>query len=197
MKFKRVYQIEEGSTFILSRGCSPAPASPGEAGGDLTFPRIDREAGANHCRLYQSNSFPPDSIIEWKGESVMPSLNPSKRIDQEIADHPDWRGHILSEIRQLVLSSDKDIIEEWKWMGTPTWSCNGLICVANIHKNMVKVTFYQGAHIPDPEKQFNAGLEGNMWRAINYLEGDKIRKRGFQKLVRESIALNQKKKKKI
>jgi len=126
----------------------------------------------------------------------MPSLDPSKRIDKDIADHPDWRGQILSEIRQLILSANKGIIEEWKWMGTPTWSLNGLICVANIHKNMVKVTFYQGAHIPDPEKQFNAGLEGNMWRAINYFEGDKIRRRGFQKLVRESIALNQKKKKK-
>ena len=126
----------------------------------------------------------------------MPSSSPSKRIDKEIADHPDWRGQILSEIRQLILSANKDIIEEWKWMGTPTWSLDGLICVANIHKNMVKVTFYQGAHIPDPEKQFNAGLEGNKWRAINYFEGDKIRRRGFQKLVRESIALNQKKKKK-
>jgi hypothetical protein len=126
----------------------------------------------------------------------MPSLSPSRRIDKEVSDHPDWRGQILSEIRQLILNVNEDIIEEWKWMGTSTWSLNGLICVANIHKNWVKVTFYQGAHIPDPEKQFNAGLEGNMWRAINYYEGDKIRRRGFQKLVRESIALNQKKKKK-
>jgi hypothetical protein len=126
----------------------------------------------------------------------MPSISPSKKIDKVIADHPDWRGQILSEIRQVILGANKNIIEEWKWMGTPTWSLDGLICVANIHKNMVKVTFYQGAHIPDPEKLFNAGLEGNMWRAINYVEGDKIRKHGFQKLVRDSIAFNQKKKKK-
>jgi hypothetical protein len=120
----------------------------------------------------------------------MPSLNPSKRIDKEIADHTDWRGKKLAEIRKIILDADKEIVEEWKWMGTPTWSHGGLVCVANIHTNMVKVTFYQGAHIQDPEKLFNAGLEGNMWRAINYFEGDKIKKRGFTNLVRASVALN-------
>jgi hypothetical protein len=126
----------------------------------------------------------------------MASENPSKKIDQLIKDHPDWRGRMLSDIRQAVLGAGDGIVEEWKWMGSPTWSLDGILCVANIHKNMVKVTFSQGAHIPDPDKQFNAGLGGNMWRAVNYYEGDKLRKRGFQKLVRESIALNRKKKKK-
>ena len=77
----------------------------------------------------------------------MPSLNPSKRIDKEIADHADWRGKKLAEIRKIILDADKEIVEEWKWMGTATWSHGGLVCVANIHTNMVKVTFYQGAHI--------------------------------------------------
>ena len=126
----------------------------------------------------------------------MPSVNPSKQIEKMIADHPDWRGKLLSEIRQTILGVEEGILEEWKWMGSPAWSLDGLICVANIHKEMVKVTFSQGAHIPDPDKLFNAGLEGNLWRAIKYYEGDKIRRSGFGKLVRESIALNKRKKKK-
>jgi hypothetical protein len=131
-----------------------------------------------------------DIINKLKGDLKMPSLNPSKRIDKEIADHADWRGKMLAEIRKTILAADKEIIEEWKWMGTATWSHDGIVCIANIHNNMVKVVFAQGVHIHDPERLFNADLEGNMRRAIKYLEGDKIKKRGLTNLVRASVALN-------
>jgi len=117
-------------------------------------------------------------------------MNPSDMIDKEIKDLADWRGKAIAEIRKLIHDADSEIIEEWKWMGTATWSHNGIICVANAHKEMVKVTFAKGASIPDPEKLFNAGLEGNVRRAINIFEGDKVKVRAFKNLVLASVALN-------
>jgi len=123
-------------------------------------------------------------------------VNPSKNIDQLIAKVTDWRGKTLAGIRKSILAADAEIIEEWKWMGSPVWSRDGIIAVANAHKEKVKLTFANGAHIPDPEKLFNAGLEGNKWRAIDFFEGDKIDERGLKNLVRAAVAYNQTRNKK-
>ncbi|HEX4074662.1 MAG TPA: DUF1801 domain-containing protein [Candidatus Acidoferrales bacterium] len=118
-------------------------------------------------------------------------MNPSERIDQLIAGFTDWRGKTLAGIRKTVLEADREIIEEWKWMGSPVWSRDGMIAVANAHKDKVKVTFANGAQLPDPDKLFNNGLGGNKWRAIDLLEGDKINERSLKNLVRAAINYNQ------
>ena len=123
-------------------------------------------------------------------------MNPSQRIDQLIAKLADWRGKTLASIRKSILEADREIIEEWKWMGSPVWSHNGLIAVANAHKEKVKLTFAQGAKLPDPDKLFNAGLGGNAWRAIDFVEGDKIDARALKNLVRAAVDYNRSKLKK-
>src|ERR1700709_315300 len=123
-------------------------------------------------------------------------MNPSERIDQLIAELTDWRGETFASIRKRILEADQEIIEEWKWMGSPVWSRDGMIAVANAHKGKVKLTFAYGASLPDPDKLFNAGLEGNMRRAIDFLEGDKINENALKNLVRAAIDYNQAKKKK-
>ena len=123
-------------------------------------------------------------------------MNPSQRIDQLIAGLTDWRGKTLASIRKSILGADREIIEEWKWMGSPVWSRDGMIAVANAHKGKVKLTFAYGASLPDPDKLFNAGLEGNMWRAIDLFEGDKINDRALKNLVRAAVDYNQNKLKK-
>ena len=117
-------------------------------------------------------------------------MNPSERIDELIAKLPDWRGKTLANIRKSILEADREIIEEWKWMGSPVWSRDGMIAVANAHKGKVKLTFAHGAHLPDPDKLFNAGLEGNARRAIDFFEGDKINARALKDLVRAAIDFN-------
>ena len=123
-------------------------------------------------------------------------MNPSERIDQSIAGLTDWRGKTLAGIRRTILEADREIIEEWKWMGSPVWSRDGIIAVGNAHKEKVKLTFPQGARLPDPDKLFNAGLGGNSWRAIDFLEGDKINERALKNLVRAAADYNQTKSKK-
>jgi len=123
-------------------------------------------------------------------------MNPSQRIDQLIAELTDWRGKTFAGIRKSILAADREIIEEWKWMGSPVWSRDGIIAVANAHKGKVKLTFAHGARLPDPDKLFNAGLEGNARRAIDFLEGDKINERALKNLVRAAIDYNQTKSKK-
>ena len=116
---------------------------------------------------------------------------PSQRIDQLIADLTDWRGKTFAAIRKTILEADPEISEEWKWMGSPVWSRDGLIAVANAHKGKVKLTFAYGASLPDPDKLFNAGFEGNARRAIDFFEGDKINEPALKQLVRAAIAFNQ------
>jgi hypothetical protein len=122
-------------------------------------------------------------------------MTPSERIDQLIAGIADWRGQTFARIRKIILAADPDITEEWKWMGSPVWSRDGIIAVANAHKDKVKLTFDYGARLPDPAKLFNAGLEGNQRRAIDFFEGDKVNERGLKDLVRAAIAFNQSRKK--
>ena len=123
-------------------------------------------------------------------------MTPSQRIDQLIAGIADWRGKTFAGVRKAILAADREIVEEWKWMGSPVWSCDGIIAVANAHKGKVKVTFANGAHISDPDKLFNAGLDGNKWRAIDFSEGDKVNERALKALVRAAIEFNQSRSKK-
>lgn len=123
-------------------------------------------------------------------------MHPSERIDRMIAELTDWRGKTFAAIRKAILGADREIIEEWKWMGSPVWSRDGIIAVANPHKGKVKVTFDYGARLPDPDKLFNAGLEGNQRRAIDFFEGDQVNERALKNLVRAAVEFNQSKSKK-
>ena len=123
-------------------------------------------------------------------------MTPSEKIDQLIAGITDWRGKTFAELRKTILEADGEIIEEWKWMGSPVWSRDGIIAVANAHKGKVKLTFMYGARLADPDKLFNAGLEGNERRAIDFFEGDRINARVLKQLVRAAIEYNQGKAKK-
>ena len=123
-------------------------------------------------------------------------MEPSQRIDRLIAEIADWRGKTFAAVRKTILAADPEIVEEWKWMGSPVWSKDGIIAVANAHKGKVKLTFDHGARLADPEKLFNAGLEGNQRRAIDFFEGDKINVRALKNLVRAAIDYNQSRSKK-
>ena len=118
-------------------------------------------------------------------------MNASERIDQLIAGLTDWRGKTLASVRKTILEADREIIEEWKWMGSPVWSHDGMIAVGNAHKDKVKLTFSHGASLPDPDKLFNAGLGGNAWRAIDFFGGDKINEGALKNLVRAAVDYNQ------
>jgi len=123
-------------------------------------------------------------------------MDASEKIDQLIAGITDWRGMTFARLRKTILAADGEIIEEWKWMGSPVWSRDGIIAVANAHKGKVKLTFDYGAKLPDPDKLFNAGLEGNQRRAIDFFEGDKVNERALKNLVRAAIDFNQSRPKK-
>ena len=123
-------------------------------------------------------------------------MNPSELIDQMIAELTDWRGTTFASVRKCILGADSEIAEEWKWMGSPVWSHDGMIAVANVHKGKVKLTFAHGAGLADPDKLFNAGLEGNARRAIDFFEGDKVNERALKKLVLAAVVFNQTKLKK-
>jgi hypothetical protein len=123
-------------------------------------------------------------------------MNPSERIDQLIIGLPDWRGDTLLSVRKAILGANKEIVEEWKWMGSPVWSLHGILVVGNAHKDKVKLTFPHGASLPDPEKIFNAGFGGKVWRAIDLFEGDKVNAPALKNLVRAAIDFNQAKAKK-
>jgi hypothetical protein len=126
----------------------------------------------------------------------VPVESASALIDEMIAELTDWRGKTLASVRKSILAADPEIIEEWKWMGSPVWSRDGIIAVGNAHKDKVKLTFSHGASLPDPDKLFNAGLGGNQWRAIDLFEVDKINERALKNLVRAAIEFNQTKSKK-
>lgn len=117
-------------------------------------------------------------------------MTASDNIDALIGSLADWRGETLAAVRAATLAADPAIVEEWKWMGSPTWSCAGLIGVANAHKAHVKLTFQRGAEIEDRGKLFNAGLDGNARRAIDWREGDAVDGPPLTALVRAAIALN-------
>ncbi|MCI1047265.1 DUF1801 domain-containing protein [Caballeronia zhejiangensis] len=123
-------------------------------------------------------------------------MNASERIDELIAGIADWRGETFANVRKIILAADEGIVEEWKYMGSPVWYRDGMIAVGNAHKDKVKLTFAHGASLLDPDKLFNASLEGNARRAIDFFEGDKIDAHALKNLVRAAISLNQTKAKK-
>ena len=118
-------------------------------------------------------------------------MNASETIDRLIATLTDWRGDTLARLRATILAADPAIIEEWKWMGSPVWSRNGMIAVGNAHKDKVKLTFSHGASLDDPAGLFNAGFNGKVWRAIDVAEGDSLDDGALQALVRAAIVFNQ------
>ncbi len=114
----------------------------------------------------------------------------SELISKRIADLGDWRGETLARMRKLIKEEDPDVVEEWKWMGTPVWSHDGIICTGESYKAVVKLTFAKGASLDDPVKLFNSSLDGNVRRAIDIREGEAIDEAAFKALVREAINLN-------
>jgi hypothetical protein len=111
-------------------------------------------------------------------------------IDEKIKELGDWRGKTLAHLRKLIHDADPDIQEEWKWMGTPVWSHDGIVCTGESYKQVVKLTFARGASIEDPKKLFNSSLEGNVRRAIDLREGEKINETAFKQLIRAAVAAN-------
>jgi hypothetical protein len=118
------------------------------------------------------------------------NMGASELIDNLVAELADWRGRTLADIRRIIREADPEIVEEWKWMGTPVWSHGGIVCIANAFKDKVKLTFYEGASVPDPDKLFNNGLAGNKWRTIDYFKDDKIKEIELRNLVRSAVDYN-------
>ncbi|MFL6617931.1 MAG: DUF1801 domain-containing protein [Povalibacter sp.] len=131
-----------------------------------------------------------------KKSSGTESQSASELISQRIAELGDWRGETLKRMRKLIKQADPEVIEEWKWMGTPVWSHDGIICTGESYKKVVKLTFMKGASLKDPAHLFNSSLEGNARRAIDISEGEEVDDAAFKALIREAIALNSSGKKK-
>jgi hypothetical protein len=116
--------------------------------------------------------------------------SPSDLISARIAELGDWRGKTLAHVRKLIKEADPKVVEEWKWRGVPVWSDNGIICTGESYKAVVKLTFAKGAKLKDPRHLFNSSLEGNVRRAIDLKEGDKLNETAFKALIRDAVALN-------
>jgi hypothetical protein len=125
-----------------------------------------------------------------KKSDSAPGRPPSELIDERIASLDDWRGDTLSRMRELIRKADPDVVEEWKWKGTPVWSHDGIICTGESYKSVVKLTFAKGASLPDPAGLFNSSLDGNVRRAIDIREGEKVDAAAFKALIRAAVALN-------
>jgi len=118
------------------------------------------------------------------------SGSPSELIDARIRELDDWPGEMLARLRALVKKADPDVVEEWKWRGTPVWEHDGMICTGETYKSVVKMTFAKGASLDDPSGLFNSSLEGNVRRAIDFHEGDTIDEKALDELIRSAVALN-------
>src|SRR5436309_1320551 len=120
----------------------------------------------------------------------VPAESASALIDAKISELGDWRGKMLAKVRQIVRDADPEIVEEWKWMGTPVWSYGGIVCTGETYKNVVKMTFAKGAVLKDPSGLFNSSLDGNVRRAIDIHEGEKVDEAALKDLIRAAVALN-------
>jgi hypothetical protein len=120
----------------------------------------------------------------------------SALIDERIKELGDWRGKMLAKVREIIHAADPEIVEEWKWRGTPVWSHGGIVCTGETYKQVVKLTFAKGAALQDPSGLFNSSLDGNVRRAIDIHEADKVDERGLKDLIRAAVALNLKSKSK-
>ena len=118
---------------------------------------------------------------------------PSQLIDARIEELGDWRGDLLGRLRALVKEADPDVVEEWKWRGVPVWSHDGILCTGETYKSVVKMTFFKGAALDDPSGLFNASLEGNTRRAIDFSQGEEIDEQALKALIRAAVELNQSK----
>jgi hypothetical protein len=125
-----------------------------------------------------------------RSEAKQEGVSASERIDKRIADLGDWRGEMLGRIRALIKQADPEIVEEWKWMGTPVFSHDGIVCTGESYKSVVKMTFAKGAALKDPAGLFNSSLDGNVRRAIDIKEGEKINAPALKALIRAAVALN-------
>src|SRR5438552_539199 len=125
-----------------------------------------------------------------KKSDASQGLPASKLISERIADLGDWRGKTLRKMRKLIKQADPDVVEEWKWMGTPIWSHDGIICTGESYKTVVKLTFPKGASLMDPARLFNSSLDGNVRRAIDIHEGEEVDESAFKALVGRAVALN-------
>jgi hypothetical protein len=141
-----------------------------------------------NCRAHESTSNNPGGDIK-KTDST-DDRPASELIDQRIADLGDWRGKTLSRMRKLINEEDAEVVEEWKWMGTPVWSHDGIVCTGESYKTAVKLTFAKGASLEDPSGLFNASLDGNTRRAIDIHEGEEVDAKAFKALIRSAIELN-------
>ena len=123
-------------------------------------------------------------------KKTVPVVSASALIDEKIKELGDWRGKILAKVREIVHAADPEIVEEWKWRGTPTWSHGGIVCTGETYKSVVKMTFAKGAALKDPSGLFNSSLDGNVRRAIDFREGDKVNEKALKILIRSAVALN-------
>jgi hypothetical protein len=123
-------------------------------------------------------------------ESPQQRPGASELIDARIRELDDWRGEMLARLRAIVRGADPEVVEEWKWRGTPVWSHGGIICTGETYKSVVKMTFAQGASLDDPSGLFNSSLEGNVRRAIDFREGDEVDEQALEALIRSAVALN-------
>jgi hypothetical protein len=124
-------------------------------------------------------------------------LTPSKQIDNRINELGDWRGEMLARVRALIKEADPKVTEEWKWRGVPVWEHDGIICTGETYKSVVKMTFAKGAALPDPSRLFNSSLEGNVRRAMDIREGEKLNETAFKALIRAAVEMNGSKKAKF
>src|SRR5690242_7801919 len=132
---------------------------------------------------------------KMKKSHIDRSKSPSQLITERIAELGDWRGETLAQVRKLIKEADPNITEEWKWRGVPVWYDNGMVCTGESYKGLVKITFAKGASLKDPQGIFNSSLDGNVRRAIDLHEGDKIDESAFKELIRAAVKLNSTRKK--
>ena len=128
--------------------------------------------------------------------SAQKATSPSKLIDARIKELGDWRGEMLAKLRALVKEADPDVVETWKWRGVPVWEHDGIICTGETYKSVVKMTFAKGASLKDPAGLFNSSLEGNVRRAIDFHQGDRIKEKPLKALIRAAVSLNESKSRK-
>jgi hypothetical protein len=142
----------------------------------------------SHDPVYRRSVMPKVSRMRKSGSRK--GKSPSRMIDERIKELGDWRGRTLSRLRRVIKQADPEVVEEWKWRGVPVWSHDGLICTGETYKNVVKMTFAKGAALEDPSGLFNASLEGNTRRAIDFHEGERIDEAALKALIRAAVALN-------
>jgi hypothetical protein len=200
---------KEGCLYVQAPGpalsiwTSRAPAGPSVATCSLTRPsrRNAGRAPDGVSHVYQQAA--PDTCLEagrrekrasrmapMKKPDTSTGLPPAELISRKIAELGDWRGETLARMRKLIQQAAPGVVEEWKWMGTPVWSHDGIICTGESYKSVVKLTFAKGASLKDPARLFNSSLDGNVRRAIDIHEGEKVDATAFKALIREAVALN-------